>query len=61
VGTPTAANTQTFTLSEGQYYMNVYMAAGAGFSGNMFSFTVPAPGAAALVGIAGLMARRRKA
>jgi hypothetical protein len=61
VGTPTAANTQTFTLSEGQYYMNVHMEAGAGFSGNMFSFTVPAPGAAALVGIAGLMARRRKA
>ena len=62
VGTPTAANTQTFTLSEGQYYMNVNMEAGAGFNGNMFSFTVPAPGAAALVGLAGLVGgRRRKA
>jgi hypothetical protein len=62
VGTATAANTQTFTLSEGQYYMNVYMEAGAGFNGNMFSFTVPAPGAAALIGAAGLITgRRRKA
>jgi hypothetical protein len=62
VGTATAANTQTFTLLEGQYYMNASMLAGAGFSGDMFSFTVPAPGAAALVGMAGLITgRRRKA
>jgi MYXO-CTERM domain-containing protein len=62
VGTATAANTQTFTLLEGQYYMNASMLAGAGFSGDMFSFTVPAPGAAALIGLAGFVGgRRRKA
>ena len=62
VGTPTAANEQMFTLSAGEYYLNVNMAAGAGFNGDMFSFTVPAPGAAALVGMAGLVGgRRRKA
>jgi hypothetical protein len=60
VGTPTAANEQMFTLSEGGYYLNVNMAAGAGFNGNMFSFTVPAPGALALLGAAGLMGRRRR-
>jgi hypothetical protein len=62
VGTPTAANEQMFTLSEGDYYLNVNMAAGAGFNGDMFSFTVPAPGAAALIGAVGLITgRRRKA
>ena len=62
-GSSGTANTQTFTLTEpGQYYLSAIMTAGAGYSGDMFSFTVPAPGAAALVGMAGLVGgRRRKA
>ena len=60
VGTPTAANEQMFTLSAGQYSMNVNMFAGADFNGNMFSFTVPAPGAVALLGAAGLVGSRRR-
>jgi len=62
-GSTGTANTQTFTLTEpGQYYMSVTMTAGAGYSGDMFNFTVPAPGAAALLGLAGLVGgHRRKA
>jgi hypothetical protein len=56
-----SANSQTFTLTAGDYYVSANATAGAGFSGDMMNFTVPAPGAAALVGLAGLMTRRRKA
>ena len=57
-----SANSQTFTLTAGDYYVSAFMTAGAGFSGDMMNFTVPAPGAAALVGLAGLVgARRRRA
>ena len=55
------ANSQTFNLSAGEYWFDGYATAASGYSGTMMSFTVPAPGAAALVGLAGLMARRRKA
>ena len=57
-----SANSQTFTLTAGDYYVSAFITAGAGFSGDMMNFTVPAPGAAALVGLAGLVGgRRRKA
>ena len=55
-----SANSQTFTLTAGDYYVSAFMTAGSGFSGDMMNFTVPAPGAAALVGLAGLVATRRR-
>jgi all-trans-8'-apo-beta-carotenal 15,15'-oxygenase len=40
-GSTSTGDTQTFTLTEpGQYYMTVLMAAGAGYSGDMFNFGV---------------------
>ena len=55
-----SANRKTITLTAGDYYMSAYLTAGSGFSGDMMNFTVPAPGAAALVGLAGLVATRRR-
>jgi hypothetical protein len=56
------ANSQTFDLSAGEYWFYGDATAGSGYSGLMMSFTVPAPGAAALLGAAGLVgARRRRA
>jgi len=54
------ANSQTFDLSAGEYWFYGDATAGSGYSGLMMSFTVPAPGAAALVGLAGLVATRRR-
>ena len=55
-----SANRKTITLTAGDYYMSAYLTAGSGFSGDMMNFTVPAPGAAALVGLAGLVGARRR-
>ena len=57
-------NSESFLLSEGIYYVQFYgeSAVGSNFSGELVNFTVPAPGALALLGAAGLVgARRRRA
>ena len=55
-----SANSQTFNLSAGEYWFDGWANASSGYSGLMMSFTVPAPGAAALIGLAGLVATRRR-
>ena len=54
------SNSQTFNLSAGEYQFYGDATIGNGYSGTLMSFTVPAPGAAALVGLAGLVASRRR-
>jgi hypothetical protein len=62
------AGTYTLALGNGSYAMTLMagdwdtFAAGtiSGFNGEFASFTVPAPGAIALLGAAGLMGRRRR-
>ena len=62
------AGTYTLALGNGSYYMTLMAgdqdnwAEGtiSGFNGEFASFTVPAPGAIALLGAAGLMGRRRR-
>jgi MYXO-CTERM domain-containing protein len=55
-------NSESFLLSEGIYFMQFYAssAVGSSFSGELVNFTVPAPGAAALAGLAGLVSGRRR-
>ena len=55
-------NSESFLLSEGIYQVQFYAesAVGSSFSGELVNFTVPAPGAAALVGMAGLVGGRRR-
>jgi hypothetical protein len=55
-------SSESFLLSEGIYYINFYSssAVGSSFTGELVNFTVPAPGAAVLVGLAGLVAGRRR-
>ena len=66
-GRGNGAGTYSIQLGNGSYYISMGLGnddeAGAipSLSGTFASFTVPAPGAAALVGVAGLMTRRRKA
>jgi hypothetical protein len=56
------SNSQTFNLSAGEYQFYGDATIGNGYSGTLMSFTVPAPGAMALLGAAGLVgARRRRA
>ena len=61
------AGTYSIQLGNGSYYISMGVGNGdevgaiPSLSGTFASFTVPAPGAAALVGVAGLMTRRRKA
>jgi MYXO-CTERM domain-containing protein len=64
---PSTASSVTVDLGPGVYTINYGVGtngfvSASGFSGDMMNFTVPAPGAAALVGLAGLVSgRRRKA
>jgi MYXO-CTERM domain-containing protein len=55
-------NSESFLLSEGIYFMQFYAssAVGSSFSGELVNFTVPAPGAVALVGLVGLVGGRRR-
>ena len=55
-------NSESFLLSEGIYQVYFYgeSAVGSSFSGELVNFTVPAPGAAALAGLAGLVGGRRR-
>lgn len=50
------------TLAAGSYTVGGFMSipAGSGYSGTMLNFAVPAPGAAALLGVAGLVGARRR-
>ncbi len=59
--TNAAAGSVTVNLAAGNYWITSGLD-GSGTSGgpSSFSFVVPAPGAAALVGVAGLMGRRRR-
>ena len=52
--------TQTFTLGVGTYNLETDVFVNDGYSGNVMSFSVPAPGAAALVGLASLVGGRRR-
>lgn len=61
IGSWNSVGTTTFTLGPGVYYLTAEVGVNDGSTGNVMSFAVPAPGAAALVGLAGLMIRRRKA
>jgi len=54
------SNSQTFNLSAGEYQFYGDATAASGYSGTLMSFTVPAPGALALLGVAGLAGGRRR-
>ena len=58
--TDAASGSVTITLGAGNYRIYSDLGDPATTGPSFFSFTVPAPGAAALVGVAGLMARRRR-
>jgi hypothetical protein len=57
-----AAYSNQVTLAAGNYTVGGYFSvpAGSGYSGTMMNFSVPAPGAIALLGIAGFASRRRR-
>ncbi|MFM7807258.1 MAG: hypothetical protein ACKPEA_04925 [Planctomycetota bacterium] len=59
----TGAFSQDITLGAGRYLLSFEATTpqNSGFNGMTMFVTVPAPGAAALVGLTGLMTRRRKA
>ncbi|MFM7807444.1 MAG: hypothetical protein ACKPEA_05875, partial [Planctomycetota bacterium] len=59
----TKSSVTTLTLTEGRYMFNAYYGLddNASHTGTLINFAVPAPGAAALLGLAGLVGRRRKA
>ncbi len=62
IGSWNSVGTTTFTLGPGVYYLTAEVGVNDGYSGNVMSFSVPAPGAFALVGLAGMItSRRRKA
>jgi MYXO-CTERM domain-containing protein len=57
-----AAYSSQVTLSAGNYTVGGYFGvpASSGYSGTMMNFSVPAPGALALLGVAGLAGGRRR-
>jgi hypothetical protein len=57
-----AAYSNQVTLTAGNYTVGGYffVPAGSGYSGTMMNFAVPAPGALALLGVAGLVGARRR-
>ena len=52
----------TYTLNDGSYTFKGRgsIAAGTSFDGEVFSVSIPAPGAIALLGMAGLVGTRRR-
>jgi len=59
-GLPAASLSWSGNLAAGTYAVNVGGISVGAFEGTMVSFVVPAPGAAALVGLAGLVGTRRR-
>ena len=57
-----AAYSNQVTLAAGNYTVGGYFSvpAGSGYSGTMMNFSVPAPGALAVLGVAGLAGGRRR-
>ena len=57
-----AAYSNQVTLTAGNYTVGGYffVPSGSGYSGTMMNFAVPAPGAVALLGVAGLVGGRRR-
>ena len=51
---------QTMHLDAGEYELDLQATLNGNQNGDIFTFAVPAPGAAALIGLAGLVATRRR-